>query len=134
MIRPIHDRSAYYRAVDRAKRPNYNAPPPAPKPAEPAPEPEAVSITWLLITLEHLAEEEALADKPAYHKALAEARKLVAQHTPANHEALAKLALGDTAIRALVEKAGLRVKTSGDIEKVRRLLMVAAASAGGAAP
>ena len=133
MVRPIRDRAAYYRAVDRNQRPHYPAQPaPAPAaPPEPEPEPEPVSITWLLTTLEHLAAHPAIVQNNDHWRALAEARKLVAQHVPANLANLVKLPLGDASIRALVEKAGMKVKSPKDVEKVRRLLRVALESVRG---
>ena len=117
--RHVRNQGAYNRAVERGKRswPGHTGTTPA--------EGQEVSIAWLVITLEHLVEEEFLAEHTSYRKALAEAVKLVRQHAPAYHAELAKLALGDTSIRAIIDRAGLKVSKPGDIEKVRRLLMAA---------
>lgn len=124
MRRHIRNPAAYNAAVERSMRP---------WPGGTKPQPDEVSVTWTRVMLENLAAEDVLADKPTYLKALAEAARLVAQHEPVNLAALEKLALGDTAIRILVEKAGLKVKSASDLEKVRRLLLVAAATAKGPA-
>lgn len=121
MPRHIRNPGAYNAAVERGKRSWPGNTGAAPK------EGAQVSLTWLVITLEHLVEEGFMADQPAYRKAVAEAAKLVRQHAPLNHEALAKLALGDTAVRAIIERAGLNASAPGAIEKVRRLLIAAGA-------
>ncbi|HEY9144511.1 MAG TPA: hypothetical protein VIM90_10810 [Arenimonas sp.] len=123
MSRHIRNQGAYNRAVERGKRswPG-NATPAAGQ------EGQEVSIAWLVITLEHLAEEDFLADREPYRKALTEAVKLVRQHAPGNHAELAKLALGDVAVKAIIERAGLNTSRPDAIDKVRRLLMAAGAA------
>lgn len=86
------------------------------------------------ITTRQVAETIDLPLTPSQRAALLVAAKAVELHYPINLGALEKLALGDTAIRILVEKAGLKVKSASDLEKVRRLLLVAAATAKGVAP